>query len=212
MSFQDTLRKNLTSELYTQVVDQLGDDFDFDLVPRSRLNEVIKQRNDLRVQLAGLSQSRGTKSKGANEEDVYKEAETASEVDIEELKKQLQAQSDKAVQEVKIQFAALEKLRAANILDPEIVWSSNAIDKTKLSLDKDGKLTGLDEIIEQLQKDKAHLFKEPERDIPPGTGKVGGDEFEGVTTKEAFLKLDADKQIAFKQANPEIFKTFMSAT
>ena len=48
MSFLDTLRKNLTPELFTQVTDQLGDDFDFDLVPRSRLNKVIKQRNALR--------------------------------------------------------------------------------------------------------------------------------------------------------------------
>ena len=48
MSFQDTLRKSLTPELYTSVIDQLGDDFDFDLVPRARVYQVIKQRNTLR--------------------------------------------------------------------------------------------------------------------------------------------------------------------
>ena len=69
MSFYDTLRKNLTPELFTQVTDQLGDDFDFDLVPRSRLNKVIKQRNDLRDQLAEDSQPQGRKGKAPNEDD-----------------------------------------------------------------------------------------------------------------------------------------------
>ena len=31
----------------------------------------------------------------------------------------------------------------------------------------------------------------------------------GVASEEDFLKLPIDKQIAFKQANPEVFKTFM---
>ena len=210
MSFQDTLRKNLTPELFDQVIDQLGDDFDYDLVPRARLNKVIKQRNDLRTQLAEASQPQGAKSKGKNEEDDDDIGLPGNSENIEELKKQLKAQSDKAVQEVKIQYAALEKLRAANVVDPELIWSSSAIDKTKLALGDNGELTGMDEIISQLQKDKPHLFKSKGNDVPPGTGKDGGNEFEGITTKEDFLKLSADKQIAFKQANPEIFKSFMA--
>lgn len=210
MSFQDTLRKNLTPELYTQIIDQLGDDFDFDLVPRSRLNKVIKQRNELREQLAGASHPQGGKGSGTNEEDDDPGTPSGSGTDIETLRQQLQDQSARAIQEVKIQYAALEKLRAANVIDPELVWSSNAIDKTKLSLDKDGKLAGMDEMLTALQKDKAHLFKQKDPDVPAGTGKNGGEDFEGVTTKEAFLKLDVDKQIAFKKANPEVFKTFMS--
>lgn len=216
MSFQDTLRKNLTPELFTQVVDMLGDDFDFDLVPRSRLNKVIKQRNDLRDQLAGISQPQGGKGsgkKGNNEGDDDDDLGdgAGSGVDIEELKRQLKSQSDRAIQDVKIQYAALEKLRAANVIDPELLWSSSAIDKTKLSLDEAGNLTGLDDMLKDLQKNKAHLFKQKDQDVPPGTGKDGGEGFEGVTTKDAFLKLDADKQIAFKKAHPEVFKTFMSA-
>ena len=96
MSFQDTLRKSLTPELYTSVIDQLGDDFDFDLVPRSRLNQVIKQRNTLREQLAENPQARGAGKKGEDEEDDEG-------IDIEKLQKQWKAQSDQAVQEVKIQ-------------------------------------------------------------------------------------------------------------
>ena len=210
MSFQDTLRKNLTPELFEQVTDQLGDDFDYDLVPRSRLNKVIKQRNDLRNQIAGIPQPQNTKSKGKSEDDDGDDSGIDNPVDIDELRRQLQEQKDLAVQGVKIQYAALEKLRAANVIDPELVWSSNVLDKTKLKLGDGDVLTGLDEQITQLQKDKAHLFKIAGSDVPPGTGKESGNEFEGVTSREAFLKLPMDKQLAFKQANPEIFKTFMN--
>ena len=204
MSFQDTLRKSLTPELYTSVIDQLGDDFDFDLVPRARLNQVIKQRNTLREQLAENPQARGAGKKGEDEEDDEG-------IDIEKLQKQWKAQSDQAVQEVKIQYAALDKLRAAEVIDPELVWSSNVLNKKALKLDDEGALTGLDEQIENLKKNKTHLFKQAKQDPDAGTGKEGGEEGgTKVTTKEEFLKLDVDKQIAFKKANPEIFKTFMA--
>ena len=147
MSFNDTLRKNLTPELYTQVMDQLGDDFDFDLVPRSRLNKVIKQRNELRDQLAEGSQPQGGKGKSAGQE-----------VDVEALKQQwLQEQGD-AVNEVKMQYAALEKLRAANAIDPELIWQAGIIDKSKLTVEADGTVKGLDEAITELTKNRANLF------------------------------------------------------
>ena len=204
MSFQDTLRKSLTPELYTSVIDQLGDDFDFDLVPRARLNQVIKQRNTLREQLAENPQARGAGKKGEDEEDDEG-------IDIEKLQKQWKAQSDQAVQEVKIQYAALDKLRAAEVIDPELVWSSNVLNKKALKLDDEGALTGLDEQIENLKKNKTHLFKQARQDPDAGTGKEGGEEGgTKITTKEEFLKLDVDKQIAFKKANPEIFKSFMA--
>ena len=204
MSFQDTLRKSLTPELYTSVIDQLGDDFDFDLVPRARLNQVIKQRNTLREQLAENPQARGAGKKGEDEEDD-------DGIDIDKLQKQWKAQSDQAVQEVKIQYAALDKLRAAEVIDPELVWSSNVLNKKALKLDDEGALTGLDEQIENLKKNKTHLFKQAKKDPDAGTGKEGGEEGgTKITTKEEFLKLDVDKQIAFKKANPEIFKTFMA--
>lgn len=205
MSFQDTLRKSLTPELYTSVIDQLGDDFDFDLVPRSRLNQVIKQRNTLREQLAGNPQSQDTGKMGEDEGDTVKD------IDIDKLQKQWKAQSDQAVQEVKIQYAALDKLRAAEIIDPELVWSSSALDKKVLKLDDKGALTGLDDQIETLKKSKAHLFKQVQQDPPGGTGKEGGEDgSDTITTREDFLKLDIDKQLAFKKANPEVFKSFMA--
>ena len=53
MSLLDTLKKNLTPEQLSAVQDALGDDFNYDVVPRSRLNKVIQQRDEARRQLNG---------------------------------------------------------------------------------------------------------------------------------------------------------------
>ena len=214
MSLYDSLRKALTPELFTQVTDALGDDFDYDVVPRARLNKVIKQRNDLRDQLAGNTQAQRGTSKTDEDDDELNTGKPAESKpgNVAELKAQWQKEQDAAVKAVRLQYAALEKLRAANVIDPELIWSSNVLDKSKIDLDDKGQVTGMDDMLTQLQKDKAHLFKKATDGVPGGTGKEGGDDGKGgsVTTREEFLKLPIDKQIAFKQANPEVFKTFMS--
>lgn len=215
MSLYDTLRKSLTPELFTQVTDALGDDFDYDVVPRSRLNKVIKQRNELRDQLAGGTQPKGGSGKrgaGEDDDDDYEGAPAPKGVDEEALRKQYQKAQDDAVKAVKIQYAALDKLRAANAIDPELIWSSNALDKTKIDLDDNGNLTGLDDMLTELQKNKAHLFKVEGGKPDKGTGKnEGGEGGQGdtVVTLEDFMKLPYEKQMEFKKANPEVFKSFM---
>lgn len=200
MSFLDTLKKSLTPEMYAQVTDALGDDFDYDLVPRTRLNKVIAQRNTLRDQLAGLSGEPKPPKADPDDPEVPP-------VDTTALEQKYKNQADEAIRGVKMQYAALSKLRDAGVVDPEMVWSSNVLDKTKITMDEHDKITGMDEMLTQLKTDKAYLFKQTTP--PAGTGKNGGTQFEGVTTREAFLKLDVAQQIAFKQANPEIFKKFM---
>lgn len=217
MSLYDTLRKCLTPEQFTTVTDALGDDFDYDMVPRSRLNKVIKQRNDLRDQLAKGSQLSGGKTGEDDDDDddagTLKGKPKSEKVDIDALKAQWQKEQQDAVKEVKIQYAALEKLRAANVIDPDLIWSSSVLDKSKIDLDDKGALTGLDDQLTQLKTDKAHLFKTGTEGVPGGTGKDGGegggDKGGTVSTRADFLKLSIEDQLKFKQDHPEVFKTFL---
>ena len=207
MSFLDSLKKNLTPEMYAQVTDALGDDFDFDLVPRTRLNKVIAQRNTLRDQLAGLGGEPGSTLKQTKADPEDSDIPPEKPVDTAALEQKYKNQAAEAIRGAMIQYAALLKLREAGVVDPEMVWSSNVLDKTKIKMDEHDKIIGMDEMLTQLKTDKAYLFNQTTP--PAGTGKDGGTQFEGVTTRDAFLKLDVAQQIAFKQANPEIFKKFM---
>lgn len=209
MSFLDTLRKNLTPEMFSQVTDMLGDDFDYDLVPRSRLNKVINQRNDLRKQLAGAPQPPAADTAVESEaEDAMPDTPT---VDVKALELQWQRKQEEAVRDVTIKYEALSKLKAANAIDAELIWNGGLIDKSKITLDGTGAISGLDEQIEALKTSRAQLFPQVET-VPAGTGKDGiEDVTKGVATRSDFLKLTAEQQFAFKEANPTLFRQFLTA-
>ena len=228
MSLKDTLRQKLTPELFTQVTDALGDDFNFDVVPRSRLNKVIGQRDTLKEQLE--TALKGTQTKGGSEDDdddddfqmpdttkgKGKSKKKSSETTLteEEIQQRINDATQKAQNEVRIQYAGLDALRNANAVDPDLVFT--LIDKSKLKFDDSGKLTGIDEQITALKESKPNLFPDSgntggRQQTPGGTGKKGGsDKFETVKSKEDFLKLSTADQIKFKDAYPDVFKSYLS--
>ena len=226
MSLKDTLRQKLTPELFTQVTDALGDDFNFDVVPRSRLNKVIGQRDTLKEQLE--SALKGTQTKGGSEDDdddddfqmpdttkgKGKKQSSGTTLTEEEIQQRINDATQKAQNEVRIQYAGLDALRNANAVDPDLVFT--LIDKSKLKFDDSGKLTGIDEQITALKASKPNLFpdggnKGGRNNTPGGTGKDGGSEkFETVKSKEDFLKLSTADQLKFKEAHPDVFKSYLA--
>lgn len=228
MSLKDTLRQKLTPELFTQVTDALGDDFNFDVVPRSRLNKVIGQRDTLKEQLE--TALKGTQTKGGSEGDdddddfqmpdttkgngKGKKQSSGTTLTEEEIQRRINEATQKAKNEVRIQYAGLDALRNANAVDPDLVFT--LIDKSKLKFDDSGKLTGIDEQITALKTSKPNLFpdggnKGGRNNTPGGTGKDGGSEkFETVKSKEDFLKLSTADQLKFKEAHPDVFKSYLA--
>lgn len=211
MSLYDSLRKALTPELFTQVTDALGDDFDYDQVPRSRLNKVINQRNELRDQLSGISQSQSSNSSN-HESDEDEKQKATEQLDVEALKAQWLKEQGDAVRDVKLQYAALDKLRAAGAIDADLIWAAGLIDKSKIQQDDTGNFTGLDEVIDDLVTNRKNLFVTQAQNAPSGTGKQGGEDsgFSTVSSRDEFLKLSYEDQMKFKAANPEVFKGWLS--
>lgn len=211
MSLYDSLRKALTPELFTQVTDALGDDFDYDQVPRSRLNKVINQRNELRDQLSGISQSQSSNSSNHESDEAEKQKAT-EQLDVEALKAQWLKEQGDAVRDVKLQYAALDKLRAAGAIDADLIWAAGLIDKSKIQQDDAGNITGLDEVIDDLVTNRKNLFVTQAQNAPSGTGKQGGEDsgFTTVSSRDEFLKLSYEDQMKFKAANPEVFKGWLS--
>ena len=211
MSLYDSLRKALTPELFTQVTDALGDDFDYDQVPRSRLNKVINQRNELRDQLSGISQSQSSNSSN-HESDEDEKQKATEQLDVEALKAQWLKEQGDAVKDVKLQYAALDKLRAAGAIDADLIWAAGLIDKSKIQQDDAGNITGLDEVIDDLVANRKNLFVTQAQNAPSGTGKQGGEDsgFSTVSSRDEFLKLSYEDQMKFKAANPEVFKGWLT--
>lgn len=215
MSLLDTLRKNLTPEQLSAVQDALGDDFNYDVVPRSRLNKVIQQRDEARRQLNGHADD-GDDGDGSDGSGAGKGNGGAgkgfTQADIDAA---VQAEKDKhttAMTNMQKRYAASAKLREANFVDPDLVLSAGLIDLDKITLDAAGTVTGgLDDQISSLAQNKPYMVGS-NGGAERGTGKQGGgNDFGSITSKEEFLKLPSDKQIEFKKANPEVFKGFMNS-
>lgn len=180
MSLHDDLQKKLSAEQMQQIDDILGDDFEWDLVPRSRLNKVIAQRNELRKQAAGIDPETGKKEgKDKNEEDPATFTK-------EELDALLQQERKKATDELnafKLKQATLSKLQSEKALDPNIVYG--LLDTSKLSLDDKGELKGLDDAgLAGIKESKKFLFEQ----VPDGTGKDGGQGGKGEDALDVALK------------------------
>lgn len=177
----ETLRKNLTPEVYGQVMDALGDDFDFDLVPRSRLNKVIKQRNDLRDQLAGKSQNPDIDDddEGAGAP-ATKSGSGDQNVDIKALQKQHKTE----MANLAIRYSALDKLRAAKAKDPELILKAGLLDVKGAKVSDDGVVTwptGENDPFEALTKNESYKYLFDGESTPAGK-KDGEGSGEGTGT------------------------------
>lgn len=178
MSLHDDLQKKLSAEQMQQLDDILGDDFDWDLVPRNRLNKVIAQRNELRKQIDPLktpTKKKDPKKPTSEDGDGDDSGVTYTQ---EELANLLQQERDRVQGELnafKVKQATLSKLQTEKALDPELVYG--LLDATKLSLNDKGELQGLDDAgFKAIKEGKQFLFGEPEdnnNNVPPGTGRDG---------------------------------------
>lgn len=193
MGLKEMFKKRLTPELATQVEDALGDDFDYDMVPRSRLNKVIKQRNEYKEQLSATDTG-AKEDDDADEDDDEKDKGAAKKStktpDVAALKAEvdrLKLENTKAVEDLKLQYAVLDKLRDAKAIDPDLVMKSGLIDKTKLTYNDKGELTGLDEQLTDLTKNKAFLFQGDEGGAGSGTGKGSGGSGGGTSALDTQL-------------------------
>lgn len=219
MSLYDDLRKKLSPEMFNSVVDTLGDDFEYDVVPRTRLNEVIRQRNSLRKQLSESSQTSDTADENNNVDDdgttvTPKSTVKSKQVDESALRAEWETEQKIREEGLRVEFATLNQLREDGAIDPELALT--LLDASKIKR-KDGKLTGYEEQLEALRESKSFLFhqrRQRRQDVDMGTGKNNGENdsssLVGVMTKDNFLKLSYEQQVEFKEAHPDQFNKFLT--
>lgn len=180
MTLLEQLRAKLGPELMGQVQDAVGDDFDWDVVPRSRLNTVIGQRNALRVKLEGLEASKSGEEED-NEGSGTKKTETKKTVKEDagaegDVVENLKAEHAKEIAAISKRYAVLDKIRGEKAKDPELVLGQ--LDLDKITLGEGNTLEGLDEMLTSLKESHGYLF-DTDDGVPSGTGKNSGDNNEG---------------------------------
>lgn len=174
MTLLEKLREKLGPELAGQVEDAAGDDFDWDFVPRARLNKVIGQRNTAQSKLqAYLDKQSSNVEDSDDDNDNIPNAEGNSGSKANETIELLKAQHQKDLANVAKRYAVLDLIRAKGALDPKLVLGQ--LDLDKMNLKEDDTLEGFDEQFNPWAEAHSYMFQaESSNDgggIASGTGK-----------------------------------------
>lgn len=180
MTLLEKLREKLGPELAGQVEDAVGDDFDWDFVPRARLNKVIGQRNTAQAKLQAYLDKQSSNADGDDDDIPNAEGNNGSgstetrrhnEVNIDELN----AQHQKDLANVAKRYAVLDLIRAKGALDPKLVLGQ--LDLDKMNLKEDDTLEGFDEQFNPWAESHSYMFQ--------NNSSTGTDEIESGTGKDA---------------------------
>lgn len=170
-------------------------------VPKSRFNEVNEEKKTLTATVADRDKQLETLKKSTGDLDALKNQIKS----LQEANKKAQEEADAKMKELRIndaiKLAIVDKAQDVDIV-------SGLFDKTKLILGDDGKITGLDEQLKELQKNKAFLFKQagpnPKYDPKGGNGTPSTNPF----AKDTF---NLTEQGRLLRENPEQAKAFAQA-
>ena len=157
MTFKELLEKiGVAEDNIDNATKQFKEFLDGEYVPKSRFNEVNAEKKTLETAVA--DRDKQLKSLKDSEGDVQ-----ALKDQITKLQADNKANALKAAEDLKALklSTAVQLAIGDSAQDAELV--ANLIDKSKLILGEDGKVTGLNEQLKELKTNKSFLFK-PEGD------------------------------------------------
>lgn len=217
------LKSMLGEDLYKQVAEKLGDKKlmidDGNFIPKSRFDEVNNQKKELKEQVDTLNNTLKTNAKD------FEKFKSAAEGNA-ELQKQLQEYQDKfnntqkdfsskltekekewQAREVnnKKAYSLREKLITEHVKTNYIDMLMNTVDLNKITVNEDGSMNGLDDIVKGTKESFKDLFGEVQT-LGTGVGN-GGSQIGNVNLKELAEKARSGRpedRIAYMKAKQEI--------
>lgn len=195
MKKEDLIAMGLTEEQAKKVMDSLDGNF----VTKTRFNEVNEENKTLKQSVADRDKQL---------EDLKK-----SSGDNAELKKQIETLQQQNAEQQKAHEAELKQLKLDNAIDTALTAAGAKnvkavkpfIDTTKIKLGEDGKLSGLDEQLKEVQKTEGYLFAEKQqkqqtfKGFQPGASGEVKPGTEVDTSKMTYSEL-----AAYMAANPDV--------
>ena len=196
------LKELLGEELYSQVTEKLGDKKimvdDGNFIPKSRFDQVNQAKKDLEVQLKDRDTQLADLSKNNKDnENLLNQIK-----DLQALNKQTTTDYENKINQIQFDYAldgALTNAKSKNTKAIKALLDMNSIKY------QEGKLEGLQEQIEALQKDASYLFDL--NNTPSNTGGIGNFGRGGKVsiTKEDFNKMSYNDRVKLYNENPEMY-------
>ena len=162
-------------------------------VEKNKLDEARKENQTLQQSVKDRDkQLEDLKKAGGDNEELKKQIET-----LQGENKAAKEKYDAEMKELKL-TTAIKIAVAGKVHDEDI--AAGLFDRSKLILSDDGKVTGLEEQLKAIQKEKAFLFKETQpagggtgKPKPPYKPQDGETHNEGYAAKDEAKKNEAEK-------------------
>lgn len=166
-------------------------------VPRDRFNEVNEARKKALEDVAARDKQLDDLKKAQGDVDSFK----AQIADLQKQNKEAKAAYDKQLADMKLDSAIRSAI--TNAQDVSIV--AGLLDRSKITMGEDGKLSGIEEQLKTLQTEKAFLFKS----VGGGYNPMGGSN----PTKNPFAKdtFNLTEQGRLLRENPEQARALAAA-
>lgn len=147
MNKEQLLALGLTNEQADKVIEGFGQ-----MIPKSRFDEINEAKKQLEQQIKDRdNQLKELQKKAEGNEELTKQIQ-----ELQEANKQAKTQYEQQLKDLQVS-SAIKLALAGKVHDADLV--AGLIDKSKIELGEDGKITkGLEEQIKSLQESKSFLF------------------------------------------------------
>ena len=194
--------EGMTEELATKIAEQSAEELK-GMIPKSRLDEVIAERDNAKNSNSDLLKQLGALQK-----------ETG---DVQSLKDKIKELEDGAKEAEKTHAAEIQTLKINNAVDSALIGAKalNAkavkalLNLEKAELDADGNVKGLADQIKALQtaEDSKFLFGSSAPTMKGAkTGESGNDDGDKAMTIEQFRKMSPSERYNYSLTNPDDYK------
>lgn len=163
-------------------------------IPKTRFEEVNTAKKQLEKDMTERDVQLETLKKNNGDSEALQKQIDALQADNKQKDEDYQKQLKNLSISNAIKLAIADKARDADLV-------AGLVDTTKLILGEDGTVTGLNEQIETLQKDKEFLFKPKQKEnTPPAGFKLGGDGNPNPPTQAGNVSIKEALEAHYKQA------------
>lgn len=177
----------------TDAIKEINKQAPENVVPKEQYNTVAAEKKQLEADVKVRDTQLEDLKKAGSVEDLTTQLATAQEAN-----KTAKAEYDQKIKDMKYD-AAIEK-SLSNAIHPDLV--SGKVDRSKLKLNEDGTVTGLDEQVKSLKETYKDMFKPDKKGKTPPNPE-GGNPL--AVTKEEFDKMGYLSKVKLKNENPELY-------
>ena len=185
----------ITEEMAAEAAKQSAEELK-DYVPKHRFDEVNTENKNLKAAAQENEQALEELKKNAGDSEGLKEQIQQ----MQDAQKEAEEKHKEEIRDMQLNNAIKLSI-AGKAQDEELV--AGLVDKTKLILGEDGKVTGLEEQLKTLQEKKSFLFKEENKETAQkpagGFAKVGAQQQEEHASGERRINLADAVTAYFKQ-------------